>query len=111
MFILKSAKAISAENLLKNKLQIEKLKKRIDTITEDIIAEFTFYFPESIYYTKQNVRSKKLPDLSNLYELPQDCLQSTKIIENDTQIVSHGKSSREPINDNNYWLEIKLIKS
>jgi Holliday junction resolvase RusA-like endonuclease len=108
-FIGKTSKAKYVENELIHRLQIEKLKTRIDLpITCDINAKLTFYFPESVYFTKKGDRSKKLPDLSNLYELPQDCLQKVGIIQNDTQIVSHDGSRRKPLSGNNYVLEIEL---
>jgi len=109
-FIGKSDRAKQAEDWLILKLRSEKLKQRIDTITDDLNAKFTFYFPESVYYTKKGDRSKKLPDISNLYELPQDVMQKIQIIENDTQICSHDGSRRAVSHDNNYYLEIKLTK-
>lgn len=109
-FIGKSDRAKQAEDWLILKLRSEKLKQRIDTITDDLNAKFTFYFPESVYYTKKGDRSKKLPDISNLYELPQDVMQNIQIIENDTQICSHDGSRRAVSHDNNYYLEIELTK-
>lgn len=109
-FIGKSDRAKQAEDWLILKLRSEKLKQRIDTITDDLNAKFTFYFPESVYYTKKGDRSKKLPDISNLYELPQDVMQKIQIIENDTQICSHDGSRRAVSHDNNYYLEIELTK-
>lgn len=109
-FIGKSDRAKQAEDWLILKLRSEKLKQRIDTITDDLNAKFTFYFPESVYYTKKGDRSKKLPDISNLYELPQDVMQKIQIIENDTQICGHDGSRRAVSHDNNYYLEIELTK-
>ncbi len=109
-FIRSSDKALFAKKWLNQKLLTEKLKQRLDTIADDVIAEFIFYFPKSKYFTKKGLRSKTLPDLSNLYETVQDCLQDARIIENDTCIVNHGSSHRSPINDNQCWLEIRLIK-
>jgi len=110
LFIGKSSKALHCEQWLLHKLMIERLKQRIDKIECDINAEFVFYFPKSVYYTKEGVRSRKLPDLSNLYELPQDCLQQTLIILNDTQIVSHNGSRRESSEASFYSLRIILSK-
>lgn len=108
LFIGKSDKAKLSENWLIQKLTVEKLKQRIDTITCDLNAKFTFYFPKTVYFTKKGERSLKLPDISNLYELPQDVMQKIKIIENDTQICSHDGSRRGVSEDNQYWLEIEL---
>ncbi len=107
-FIRSSDKALFLQNWLHQKLTTEKLKQRIDTITDYIKCEMVFYFPESVYYTKKGERSKKLPDLSNLYQLPEDCLQKAGIIENDHLIETHGDSARLPIKDTTYWLEIKI---
>ena len=110
-FIRSSDKALFLQNWLTQKLTVEKLKQRIDTITQDVNIKFIFHIPESVYYTKQGVRSKKVADISNLYELPQDVLQKTKIIENDSQVESHDGSRRKPIKDNTAWLEIEITKS
>ncbi len=110
-FIRSNDRAKFVENWLIQKLTVEKLKQRLDTIEHDISAKFTFYFPESVYYTKKNVRSQKVPDLSNLFESIQDALQKAKVITNDSMIVSLDGSRREPINDNTTWLEIELTKA
>lgn len=109
-FIRSNDKALFAKKWLNQKLFSERLKQKLDTIQEDVVAEFVFYFPESKFFTKKGLRSKTLPDLSNLYENVQDCLQEAKVIENDTNIVNHGNSHRRPINDNQCWLEIKLSR-
>jgi Holliday junction resolvase RusA-like endonuclease len=109
MFIGKSDKALVCENWLKQKLSVEKLKQKIDLIKQDVSVKMIFHFPKSLYFTKQGIRSKKLPDLSNLYELPQDCMQSVGIIENDTLIVSHDGSRREPIDGPEYFLTIEIV--
>ena len=109
-FIRSNDKVLFAKKWIVQKLIAEKLKQRLDMITEDIVAEFVFIFPESQFFTKKGLRSKTLNDLSNLYENIQDCLQEAKVIENDTNIVNHGNSHRRPINDNQCWLEIKLSK-
>ena len=90
------------------KLIVEKLKSRVDMIKTPVIAEFTFYFPETIYFTKAGPRSKKLPDASNLYELPQDCLQKVGILENDTLVDGHDGSRRKSIEGSKYFIRIKL---
>lgn len=109
-FVRSNDRVLLAQKWLIQKLTTERLKQKIDTITEDIIAEFVFWFPESIYYTKKGERSLKINYLSNLIELPQDCLQTAKIIENDAKVVSLGNSHRRPIKGNQYYLEIKLSR-
>jgi Holliday junction resolvase RusA-like endonuclease len=109
MFVAKSPKAKFAEEWMMRKLVIEKLKSRVDMIKVPVIAEFIFYFPETVYFTKAGPRSKKIPDTSNLYELPQDCLQAVGILENDTLVDGHDGSRRQPVNGSKYYLNIRLI--
>lgn len=124
-FIGKKDKTLVVEEWLLRHLNIERITQNIDTpILCDLNAKFTFYFPRSIYFTKKGIRSQNLPDLSNLYELPQDCLQynfcpfpkkhpayrEIKIIGNDQQICAHDGSRRLPIDGTEYYLEIELTK-
>lgn len=109
-FVKAKEGAIKSKNELNQRLQIERLKQRVDLISCDINAKFIFYFPETKFFTKKGERNKNLPDLSNLYEMPQDCLQFAKIIEDDTYIVSHNGSERRPIEGARYWLEIELSR-
>jgi len=124
-FIGKKNKTLDCEALLLRSLYLERLRQHIDIpIVCDINAQFIFYFPKTIYFTKKGIRSQSLPDLSNLYELPQDCLQKNQcpfpkkhpqyreqmIIGNDTQICSHDGSRREPIDGTEYYLKIILTK-
>lgn len=59
-----------------------------------IWAMFHFYFPN--FFTKKGQMNMKLGDLSNLYQLPEDCLQKAGIIENDSLIMSHDLSRKLP---------------
>ena len=63
-------------------------------IEHDIWLMMWFTFPVADFYTKVGKRKLTLPDLSNLYEWPQDCLQKAGIIKNDTQVCSHDWSRR-----------------
>jgi Holliday junction resolvase RusA-like endonuclease len=74
----------------------------------DLHIIFRFYFKD--YFTKQNKRSRTMPDLSNLIELPADCLQSAGIIENDTDIVSFNGTGRFPGKQNELEIEIYVIQ-
>lgn len=76
------------------------------TLTENIHAEFKFYFAN--YYTKKGQMNKKLGDLSNLYQLPEDCLQAAGVIEDDCQIQSHDGSRKLPSMTGYDYLEITL---
>lgn len=80
-------------------LTAEFLSQRPDgfeTITHPVWAIFLFYFKSSHFFTKKGEVSKVTPDLSNLYELPQDCLQAAGIIANDNLIWSHDLSRKVP---------------
>jgi Holliday junction resolvase RusA-like endonuclease len=110
-FITSSQNSKTSEQWLLSKLQLEKLKNKIDEpINCDINAQYTFYFPESIYYTKKGQRSLKLPDLDNLFGLVNDCLQKAEVISNDTIIGGFDGSRRKPIKGSEYFLEIILSK-
>ena len=65
-------------------------------IREPINARFLFIYPKKEYYVstgkRKGLRSLNLPDLSNLYELPQDALTRSGIIEDDRLILSHDGS-------------------
>lgn len=65
-----------------------------------------FYFDN--YYTEKGAMNKNIPDLSNLYQLPEDALQTAGIIVNDNQIESHDLSRRLPSKD--CALEVFVLK-
>lgn len=108
-FIGKSEKAQYAQDYLNAVLMREKLKSKLDTIDFDVNVKFVFHYPKSVYFTKAGKRSNKVGDLSNLYELPQDCLQKVGILANDGLIVSHDGSRRVPAEK--YMLEIEITKT
>jgi Holliday junction resolvase RusA-like endonuclease len=100
----KSKRLINAERYLVFQL----LGLRKEPITSYLLAKFTFYFPINKIYTKQGTVSKHLADISNLYELPQDCLTKAGIIEDDRLIKGHDGSRIEKSPDNNHYLGIVL---
>lgn len=105
--ICKSPELKAAENHLLLQLQSHRNYQKIfKPFGCDLWLLCIFKFDD--YYTKKGVRRKNLPDLSNLYELIQDQLQNSGIIENDSQICSHDRSRREPGNQN--ILEISLYE-
>lgn len=86
-----------------------------------------FYIPESRYYTKSGQVSETIPDLTNLLELPQDCMQQPRIaksgkktgkivrkgagiITNDSHIDSTDGSRRLPWDQESYRLELFLMR-
>lgn len=105
-FIISSNKAQAYEKWLTLKLKSLKMQKNLETIDQLVNVSFKFSFPKSVYYTKKNEISKRLPDMSNLYQAPEDALQKAGILENDYLIGSHDDSRRTISDDNNYYLEI-----
>lgn len=87
------------------------IKSRLDQginqpIKDQVWVIFHFYFDN--YYTQKNQVNKKLPDLSNLYQLPEDCLQAAGVIDNDNLIESHDLSRR--LNGKENKLEIFVLR-
>lgn len=109
-FIASSTKAQHLENALVTALIKERLKKRLDTITCEVVVKFEFFYPMTVYYTKQGKLSNRVADLSNLYQAPEDALQKAKILENDKLISGHDGSRRIPWNDNNYSMTVFIYK-
>jgi Holliday junction resolvase RusA-like endonuclease len=95
-FIGKTDKLKSAENILINEFYKVAREKRHQILSQPLWAIFHFYYPMNQFYTQKAEISKKMPDLSNLYELPQDCMQRAGIIRNDSQIKSHDFSRQLP---------------
>lgn len=91
-FITSSNKAKVAEASMVAELGRRRIEYTWLPIRDPVIAKFTFIYPKDEFYTKKGQRSKNLPDISNLYELPQDALQSAGILENDRLIRGHDGS-------------------
>jgi len=104
----KSKDLQNAEKYLTLAFKSRKNELKLNTLRGDIWVIFRFYFKN--YHTKQGVRSDRVNDLSNLYELPQDCLQEAGVIENDSDIVSHDRSRRLPGKENALEIEIYSFK-
>ena len=104
----KSKDLLNAEKYLIAAFKSRKNELRIPTLKGDLWVIFRFYFKN--YHTKDGRRSERVNDLSNLYELPQDCLQAAEVIENDSDIVSHDRSRRLPGKENAIEIEIYQFK-
>lgn len=92
-WIGKSERLRWAEQNLTLELKQWRVKNNFfETLTGDLQVSFVFYMDN--YYNKDGTRNRNMADLSNLLELPQDCLQYAGIIENDTDIVSLDGSRR-----------------
>lgn len=69
-----------------------------------------FVFPHSVFYTKKNERSKRVADMSNLYQIVEDALEASGVLESDNLIESHDGSRRSPgpVGEERFWLRIEL---
>ena len=114
MFPGKSQKLKLAENgmisTLRNMyfLWCKENKQDFSPIKHQISCKMTFIMDN--YLTKKGEINRKIPDLSNLYELPQDCLQIAGVIENDSLIASHDGSRRLLGTENKLIIEIEEFK-
>lgn len=107
-FMGKSQKFRSAEDSMVLQLRSQGNKLGIsEPIGSDLWALCLFYF-ENYHIRKKEIRNKRLNDLSNLFELPMDCLKTAGIIVDDTQICSFDLSRRLPGKSN--YLELFLIR-
>ncbi len=104
-FLGKGPKLVKAENEMHKAFTYRKMEQ---AITKPFNCELhaCFHFTFNDYWTKKNERRKTLPDLSNLIQLPEDMLQETGIIENDSLIMSLDGSRRlaGPTNYIEVWL-------
>jgi len=92
MFSTVNPKAKAAEALLTYKLSRFRMEHPWLPVKEPCSVRFLFIYPKDEFFTKKGLRSKNLPDLSNLFESVQDALQKAQIIEDDSLIRSHDKS-------------------
>lgn len=104
-FLGKNQALRDAENYMLQKLRVQKDALGLnEPLGCDMHAVFVFGFSD--YFTKKGQRSLRLGDLSNLYQLPEDCLEKAEIIKNDSLICSHDLSRRLPSKKNEIALFI-----
>ena len=87
-FLGKDSKLVKGENYLINKFS-ENFPTMIDI---EVWCIFLFYYDAASYYTKAGARKKKLGDLSNHYQIVEDCLEKAGVILNDDLIRAHDLS-------------------
>lgn len=108
-FIGKDKELADAENYLTLKLKSEANKLGLRSIiNEKIIVTFLFYFKKSDFLYKNG--TEKRIDLSNLYQLPEDCLQAANIIKDDSLIVNHGFSTKLVTEGDQNILEVLIFR-
>lgn len=97
------AEALISQSMTKRFFYEAQAQGIMKPYTGPVWMQATFVFKREDFFCKAKGkggpagrRNSKIPDLSNLYQLPEDCLQSAKVIENDSQIDSHDGSRRIP---------------
>jgi Holliday junction resolvase RusA-like endonuclease len=107
--MFKDSRTLWYEEIVLLELRARALRVRLnEPLTGYLWAMFSYYFPRDVYFTKKGQMSGRLPDLSNLHEGIQDCLQKAKIIANDRLICSHDGSRR--LVGEEYLLEVTLFR-
>jgi Holliday junction resolvase RusA-like endonuclease len=109
-FIASNSKAQNLMNILNAELLKAKMMNKCGLIDYDVNVKFVFAIPQKHYYTRDGKRSKKIPDLTNLIEAPQDGMQHVGIIANDNLIFSLDGSCRIPTSSENHTLLIVITK-
>lgn len=108
-WIGKSDRLKNAEHYLTSMLMDHRIMSGYPKpLTGDLHAVFIFTFEE--YFTKKGERARTLPDLSNLLELPADCLQEAGIIQNDSDICLFDGSCRLPGKKNQLEIFLYVLK-
>jgi hypothetical protein len=99
----KSGDLVRAEKSLIAALRLQAQQQRVTKPFEGRLHLIAlFYFPRSKYYTAAGEISETLPDMSNLLELPQDCMQSEKLCKTgkrkgpDPEARGRGHRQRQP---------------
>lgn len=94
-WVKRSDDAIQAQNYLETCLKVERNRQlHGETIHGDVQVTLIFYFKD--YFTDKMRRSKKIPDLDNLFCLPLDALTNAGVIADDAAVCSLDGSRRKP---------------
>lgn len=124
-FVLKNSKNIrlnrrtgqrfiaSNDDVVEGKKYLERIFRENfsgEPIKSYVNMKCEFIFPHSYFYTKKNERSRRVADISNLYQLVEDALESSGVLESDNLIESHDGSRRSPgpVGEERSWLRIEL---
>lgn len=124
-FILKNSKNIrvnrrtgsrfiaSNDNVVEGKKYLERIFR--ENFSGEMIKNYVnmkceFVFPHSVFYTKKNERSRRIADMSNLYQVVEDALESSGVLESDNLIESHDGSRRlsGPVGEERFWLQVEI---
>lgn len=72
-------------------------------------CKILFHFDAKNFFTAKGRVNKNIPDLSNLYQLVEDCLQTAGVIDDDHFVASHDGSRRVPDTENLLTVELTRI--
>lgn len=97
-FLGKTDSLKAAEMSAYYELSAQKTAQKFKMINFPVNIKFTFYLP-----------TNRLPDLSNLYQLPEDSLQTAGILKNDNLIGGHD-GSRRLVDAKNPRTEIEIFR-
>lgn len=105
MFIGGDKKSLGNLQSLINNFTLQGKKQLDEPINEPIKVTMRFHYP----YTKKGLIPKKIMDLSNLYQGPEDALQKAGVIKDDSLIESHDGSCRVYGSDRKY-IEVAIYR-
>lgn len=103
-FIKSSNEVVEAKEYLVNIFR--SIHEGRPPISQYVNLKCLFYFPQDVFFNKKKERSKKVADISNLYQIVEDALEEAGVIENDRLIESHNGSLRLQCNE--FKLEVEL---
>lgn len=111
-FIGKSEETMAAQDYMTLKLSAARNLAPANVIqglpiNRPVWCMFLFYYND--FYTKKGQMRLNIGDLSNLYQMPEDCLQKAGILTNDAWISSHDYSRRLPSPDHLNWFEVFVL--
>ena len=110
-FIGKTTRQKDGELFLIRAIMAERIKqKRLTIIDKPVQIKLMFYFNNFFCKSGPNKgnMNKNVPDLSNLYELPQDCLTKARVWTDDRLVCSHDGSRRLPSSTGYDYLEMTI---
>lgn len=90
LFLGKSAKLKQGERYLTDMVKLHYAGRT--PISCDVALRCLFFYSPKDYFRKDGIRKKTIGDLSNHYQLVEDCLQAAGVIIDDRQIQSHDGS-------------------
>lgn len=124
-FVLKNSKNIrlnrrtgqrfiaSNDDVVEGKKYLERIFRENfsgEPIKSYVNMKCEFVFPHSYFFTKKKERSRRVADLSNLYQVVEDALEASGVLLNDNLIEAHDGSRRVsgPVGEERFWLQVEI---